>query len=350
MENKNTSQEMQETKNTTTEKWYDKGNRFIDKARIVVAVLILLFIGSKVVVNKNADNSVSIKFKSEDGTTQNIATVTNDSKKGSNTKSEPVVSKEVSVPAKKKTYSEGTVSIAGNKLFFNDRFYEGYPELQYADFFSGNERWEVINNMGLPELTLTDDMTGDRRLPSRDGSFSWRLPYIEKPHQNISYVVGQPDNFNEEMYTLEYADGRNIQMISDGSKSMDGGGQLSYQDVLDIIDDIRGMYPDDDLKFEYVENSALVMSAVKPESFSGIIFVVDSAANINIIKFDYLQSTFDQLKADMALVKSGLGFESNAAPIKRIPYGRANILADEIRLYDASGAPKVIDNRDHYLY
>lgn len=350
MENKNTDQEIQETKNVTTEKWYDKGNRFIDKARIVVAVLILLFIGSKVVVNKNADNSVSIKFKSEDGTTQNIATVTNDSKKGADTKSEPAVSKEVPVPAKKKNYTEGTVSIAGNKLFFNDRFYEGYPELQYADFFSGNERWEVINNMDLPELTLTDDMAGDRRLPSRDGSFSWRLPYIEKPHQNISYVVGQPDNFNKEMYTLEYVDGRNIQMISDGTKTMDGGGQLSYQDTLDIIDDIRGMYPDDDLKFEYVENSALVMSAVKPESFSGIIFVVDSVANINIIKFDYLQSSFEQLKADMALVKSGLGFESNAAPIKRIPYGRANLLADEIRLYDASGAPKIIDNSDHYLY
>ena len=350
MENKNLNQENnKETKNTTNEKWYDKGDRFINKSRIVVAVLILLFIGSRLVINTD-NNSVSIKFKSTDGSTKNITTITNDSKKGGDTKSEPVVSKEAPAPAKKKTYSEGTVSIAGNKLFFNDRFYEGYPELQYADFFSGNERWEVINNMGLPELTLTDDMAGDRRLPSRDGSFSWRLPYIEKPHQNISYVVGQPDNFNEEMYTLEYADGRNIQMISDGSKSMDGGGQLSHQDVLDIIDDIREMYPDDDLKFEYVENSALVMSAVKPESFSGIIFVVDSAANINIIKFDYLQSTFDQLKADMALVKSGLGFESNAAPIKRIPYGRANLLADEIRLYDASGAPKVINNSDHYLY
>jgi hypothetical protein len=249
-----------------------------------------------------------------------------------------------------KTVSAGNASIGGSKQFTAGKIYKGFPEIATTTFYSGGYEWEEINNLGLIQIDITEDKEYDRRLPGPDGSFSWRIPRAES--SQIKYVVNATESpEQEESYNLIYADGRIVEFRYDGS-GIDEAGPLflsteTAQDAVNMMTAIDGVY---DTVFKgFVRNSAVLVAHYSTTEKIGRISIMNSRGGVFTISLDYKNSTVDKLKYDTMDILLGLGFESMNAPIKRIPYGRANLLADKIELYEGSEAARTIDNTDHYV-
>jgi hypothetical protein len=290
------------------------------------------------------------------GTVEDIRTLINiadDPSKAASANSSSIPKTTPATPKAKKStkYTTGDYSIGGSTQFKLGEFYNGLPLLKSAYFYSGNEKWSTLENLGLPRIDVRKDTKAERRLPGGDGSFSWRIPTIENPSKNIHFAVLKPEGIHQEYYALGYSDGRYIEVKYDGSNIPDGGGSMTYEDTVavanfDLFMDAPGVYKTN----SYIPNSAIVISKCDTAAKNAIIMVYDKHYGVYVISMDYSTvADKNKLTDDLVDILTGFAFESMDCPVKVLPYGRANLLVDEITLVNADGSQAVIDNSDHYI-
>lgn len=363
MENKNMNQPTPSIEPTKKASWLDK----LLNTGAVIKPIILIFIAIVVLGTikiERTNDGVSFKTKPESERTDSILSdawnTIGDIKTilyyGEDSISRRDVTSETSDNTKnistniEKNVPVGNASIGGSKQFKAGKVYKGLPEIATTTFYSGGYEWEEINNLGLIPIDITEDNEYDRRLPGPDGSFSWRIPRAGSAQ--IKYVVNATESpEQEESYNLIYDDGRIVEFRYDGS-GIDEAGPLhlsaeSAQDFINLMTAPEGVY--DTVVTGVVRNSAVVVSQYNSADRIGSISIMNNRGGIFIISLDYRNSTVEKLHYDITDILLGLGFESMNAPIKRIPYGRANLLADKIELYEGSEAARIIDNSDHYV-
>jgi hypothetical protein len=361
MENKNMNQSTQSTEPTKRVSWLDKLLNTGAVLKPIVILFILIIVLGTIKIERTNDG-VSFKTKPDSERTDSILSdawnTIGDIKTilyyGEDSISRRDVASETSDNTKntsnniEKTVPVGNASIGGSKQFKAGKVYNGFPNIATATFYSGDYEWEDINYLGLIQIDTTPDANEDRRLPGPDGSFSWRIPVAES--SQVKYVVNTTESPDQESYDLIYKDGRFIEFRYDGT-GIDEAGPLHLsgevaQEFIDLMTAPDGVY--DTVYKGFIKNSAVLVSQYNSVDRIGRISIMNNRGGIFTINLDYRNSTVEKLKYDNMHILLGLGFESMNAPVKRIPYGRAYLLADTIELYEGSESARTIDNRDHY--